>query len=101
RRDADFLAGWADKPLASRHYDLVHGHLPQSSQLSEPEQLVRVMANLRDAHPDPQHPPEELAQLVLHPDWLEVLRIDEEERLHDRRRWRLEDAVWHEQGLGP
>jgi pyridoxamine 5'-phosphate oxidase len=101
RREQAFLDGWRTKPKASRYADLLHTRLKQSSTIASREALIAEMANLQAAVPEPQTPPGSLAQLIIEPNWIEILRISDADRLHQRTLWQRSEGCWTAHTLVP
>ncbi|MBV8466990.1 MAG: pyridoxamine 5'-phosphate oxidase family protein [Burkholderiales bacterium] len=101
RRDPSFLEGWRQKPLGSRYADRLHTRLAQSAAIASRSVLIDELATLREVEPNPQDVPDALQELIVAPNWLEILRISDADRLHNRTAWVRNGDYWKGQTLVP
>lgn len=86
---------WRAKPYESRLVDVAYAELhPQSDVISSPDALREDMTHIRKRYPQPDDVPQprNLRGVLLVPTQVERWDGTAPDRLHDRRRYRLESA---------
>lgn len=102
--DRDFVRqSWLRRPRGSKHLDLLYENVSdQSSEIGSRDELVGHINSIRAAHNvDNMEAPEKVAGIELVATQIEMLDLNREDRIHDRRRFNLIDGTWQSTTLIP
>jgi pyridoxamine 5'-phosphate oxidase len=101
---AELATGWKQRAYAGKIADLYQVHCrPQSSPIPSRAVLLEERARLMTRFPADVdiEKPEQIINVVLLPDFLELWIGDATDRVHDRRRYTRDGAVWVESVIVP
>lgn len=102
--DPDFVRqSWQRRPRGSKYLDILYEHVaPQSSAIASREELVSQISKIRsDYTVDDMEAPEKVAGVELVANRIEMLDLNREDRIHDRRVFTLDGNAWQEGTLIP
>jgi len=98
---ADIVAeSWLLRPEAPKHLDWYYTTVrPQGSPIGSRERLLEALASL--PLPEPLTAPDTARGFFLRPERIERLDLNQENGVHDRRRFTFGNPSWHEEVLVP
>ncbi|MCB1693230.1 MAG: pyridoxamine 5'-phosphate oxidase family protein [Pseudomonadales bacterium] len=102
--DDDFVKrSWQRRPRGSKYLDILYEHtIDQSSYTESREQLVGEISRIRREYVlDEMDAPQKVAGIELVATRIEMLDLNREDRIHDRRMFLLEDGAWAERVMIP
>jgi len=96
-------SNWFRRPRGSKQLDYVYKEFaPQSSEIPSREVLVDEIARIKQAYkPDDMLPPDEATGVELTANRIEVLDLNREDRIHDRRLFTHNGNDWEQRFLIP
>ena len=96
-------ANWQYRPDGSKFLDYVYQEMaPQSSIIDSRQILVDEIDRIKSRYPVPNmKPPRYVAGIQLIAERIEVLDLNREDRIHDRRMFRLTDSGWQSRVMVP
>jgi len=96
-------ASWFRRPRGSKQLDYVYKEFaPQSSEISDREVLVDEINRINQVYkPDDMLPPDEATGVELMANRIEMLDLNREDRIHDRRVFSFDDGDWEQRFLIP
>jgi pyridoxamine 5'-phosphate oxidase len=94
---------WQRRPHGSKYLDYVYQEMaPQSSVIDSREQLVSEIERLKKTYNiDDMQAPDDVGGIALIADRVEMLDLNREDRIHDRRVFSLNDGLWTSRVLVP
>lgn len=94
---------WFRRPRGSKQLDYVYKEFaPQSSEISSREVLVDEINRIKQTYkPDDMLPPDEVTGVELVANRIEMLDLNREDRIHDRRLFLFQDGAWQQKYLIP
>ena len=94
---------WFRRPRGSKYLDYVYKTLgAQSSEIPTRQDLVEEINRIKSENTlDDMTPPDEATGVELIIDQVEMLDLNREDRIHDRRLFSFEKDKWHEKILIP
>ena len=100
---SDIEQNWHRRPSGSKYMDYSYERLgSQSSEVDSREDLIERINGLKKEHPeDAMVTPASAAAIVLRPEVIEMLDLNMPNRIHDRRRFVLQDGHWQSTQLIP
>ncbi|MDP6376861.1 MAG: pyridoxamine 5'-phosphate oxidase family protein [Pseudomonadales bacterium] len=90
---------WLLRPPMPQRMDWFYPQHAQSSLIENREALVK--GAMAVSLPDPLRAPETARGVYLEPRQIDRLDLAQENGIHDRRAWHLNDGRWHERTLVP
>ena len=99
----DVKTNWFRRPRGSKQLDYVYKEFaPQSSEISSRDILVDEVNRIKRAYkPDDMTPPDEVTGIELVANRIEMLDLNREDRIHDRRLFLFSDGAWQQRFLIP
>ncbi len=94
---------WFRRPRGSKQLDYVYKEFaPQSSEISSRSVLVDEINRIKQVYkPDDMLPPDEVSGVDLIAHRIEMLDLNREDRIHDRRLFLFENEEWQQRYLIP
>lgn len=94
---------WYRRPAGSKLLDYVYKEMaPQSSFIPSRQTLIDAVKRLGAAYKiEDMQPPEQIAGVELVADTIEMLDLNREDRIHDRRLFHLSNDGWHSKIMIP
>jgi len=100
--DAVVKPNWVRRPLGSKLLDVFYQHQGQSSPISSREALLEQIHTIKAAQDtDSMDAPDAVTGIALVVDQIEMLDLNQPDRIHDRRLFTLVGDSWQEQILVP
>lgn len=103
-QDRSVIAGnWHRRPAGSKYLDQAYERLgAQSSAIPSRDTLVEFIRDLRQTLPEEDlETPPSAAGIILKPKTIEILDLNQQDRIHDRCRFELTEAGWQTTQLIP
>jgi len=96
-------ANWFRRPQGSKRLDYVYKEFaPQSSEIASRQVLTDEIARIKQTHkPDDMTPPDSATGIELIANRIEMLDLNREDRIHDRRVFNYENGSWSETYIIP
>lgn len=96
-------SNWFRRPRGSKQLDYVYKEFaPQSSEISNREILVDEITRIKQVYkPDDMLPPDEATGVELTANRIEMLDLNREDRIHDRRLFSYDNDTWEQRFLIP
>jgi pyridoxamine 5'-phosphate oxidase len=96
-------SNWFRRPRGSKQLDYVYKEFaPQSSEIASRDVLVDEINRIKHSYkPDDMLPPDEATGVELIADRIEMLDLNREDRIHDRRVFLHDGATWQQKFLIP
>lgn len=96
-------ANWFRRPRGSKQLDYVYKEFaPQSSEIASRDVLVDEINRIKQSYkPDDMLPPDEATGVELIADRIEMLDLNREDRIHDRRVFLHDGTTWQQKFLIP
>ena len=94
---------WQRRPQGSKYLDYVYQEMaPQSSEIESREQLANEIQRLKQSYKvDDMQVPADVGGIELIANRVEMLDLNREDRIHDRRVFSLQDGRWTVKYLVP
>jgi len=94
---------WQRRPQGSKYLDYVYQEMaPQSSEIESREQLANEIQRLKKSYKiDDMQAPADVGGIELIANRVEMLDLNREDRIHDRRVFSLQDGRWTVKYLVP
>lgn len=94
---------WFRRPKGSKFLDYVYQEFaPQSSEIESRETLVNEIARIKSTYKtDDMTPPDAATGVELTANRIEMLDLNREDRIHDRRVFTFENSAWQQKYLIP
>ena len=90
---------WQYRPEPPKQLDWLYQHWSQSSDIGSRAALLEALEQAKPSMPGAM--PDTAKGIVLHPVEIERLNLNHESGVHDRRRYRKIDTLWHHTTLVP
>jgi pyridoxamine 5'-phosphate oxidase len=94
---------WQRRPQGSKYLDYLYQEMaPQSSEIESREQLANEIQRLKQSYKvDDMQAPADVGGIELIANRVEMLDLNREDRIHDRRVFSLQDGLWTVKYLVP
>ena len=94
---------WQRRPQGSKSLDYLYQEMaPQSSEIESREQLANEIQRLKQSYKvDDMQAPADVGGIELIANRVEMLDLNREDRIHDRRVFSLQDGLWTVKYLVP
>ncbi|MFT7684908.1 MAG: pyridoxamine 5'-phosphate oxidase [Candidatus Azotimanducaceae bacterium] len=98
---------WKNRPASSKYMDALYQNIPQSAEISSRAQLKENIESLkRSLDADKMVAPQLVSGVELQANKIEILDLappeqEDDERIHDRRLFRLAEGHWQSEVLVP
>ena len=98
---------WQAKPAGAKYMDFLYQERPQSREIESRETLVEKIEEIKqnkldsDLEVNSLEAPKEVSGVELSANKIELLDLNNQDRIHDRRCFQLKNKIWQTQVLVP